>query len=242
MIGLSDQVRAAVFGEVFASGETRFETDLQKILDGAQAAISALDYIVKPGSRTEQDAPIQTSRTFGAGMTWFFSKKHALTLEGGLSQGTSRVERAEYSILVELERKVLWASLMLGRRGRMLKGFEGWVQAGPAFSKADLLFQPGGAWALSMDSPPGRYRAMLVGGMIRFGLLIKVYRGLGLSLSSQALFFAPQDYVKPGYDLHLPVLLADPISGGFVNTGVFAKANPGGIGFRIGIVAPWGLK
>ena len=106
-----------------------------------------------------QSPPLQTSSGWGASLIWLPLPKWSLSLEGGIVKGKSGaagdrdvitdfvVNPATFELdpviesfsgEVSFSNRLSWIAVWIGRRGRVLDGLEGWIEAGPVFAKSTL--------------------------------------------------------------------------------------------------------
>lgn len=243
-------------GEIFIQGQQRLDQDLDPIFNGAEVLLTPSD---------PKSSPLQTSKGWGGSITWLALSNWSLSLEGGLAKGRTRI-LGDRPIITDFVRdpitsefvpvtqtffgdldfssRLSWISFWVGRRTPVIKGFEGWIEAGPLFAKsglrADFLGSFQGpqtvfdALQTSLNLFNGDYKANLFGVGMRLRVSVMVTPWIGFNLAIGYNLFQPRPWVRQSDGQALPLFDEN-----FLRLDEFSKSNPSGVILKGSVTSPW---
>jgi len=243
-------------GEIFIQGQQRLDQDLDPIFNGAGALLTPSD---------PKSSPLQTSKGWGGSITWLVLSNWSLSLEGGLAKARTRIlgDRPIITDFVwdpvaddfvpvtktffgdlNFSSRLSWVSIWIGRRMPVVKGLEGWIEAGPLFAKsglrADFLGSFEGpqtvfdALQTSLNPFNGDYKANLFGVGMRLRVTVMVTPWIGFNLAIGYNLFQPRPWVRQSDGQTIPVFDEN-----FLRLDEFSKSNPSGVVLKGSLIAPW---
>lgn len=234
-------------GEIFVQGQQRLDQDLDPIFNGAGVLLTPSD---------PKSSPLQTSKGWGGSITWLVLSNWSLSLEGGLAKGRTRIlgDRpiiTDFALVtksffgdIDFSSRLSWVSIWIGRRTPVVKGLEGWIEAGPLFAisglRADFLGSFQGpqtvfdALQTSLNPFNGDYKANLFGVGMRLRVNVMVTPWIGFNLAIGYNLFQPKPWVRQSDGQALPLFDEN-----FLRLDEYSKSNPSGVVLKGSVIAPW---